>query len=154
MKYKMQRTDLENLLRKGNFSKPALSSHIAFVHEKTIGIVCPHCGRNCMRQADLKKHIRIVHELAGTKSYKCGDCEKYFKTEGEKKKHFETVHEGKFIVNCPICQKSFKTNGVLKKHIDAVHEKKRPHGCDICNETFAQSAHLKTHKKGKHNIIM
>ena len=133
-------------------TKKSLLSHIAFIHEKKINNVCPNCGRNFMDKKTLKKHIRIVHELAGTKPYKCGECEKYFKTEGEKKAHIKITHEGKFTFNCPKCQKSFKGNK-LKRHIEAVHEKKRPHGCDICNETFAQRAHLKTHMKGKHKVI-
>jgi hypothetical protein len=52
-------------------TKSSLVKHIAFVHEKTISNVCSHCGKNCMSKADLKNHIRIVHELAGKHIFKC-----------------------------------------------------------------------------------
>jgi DNA-directed RNA polymerase subunit RPC12/RpoP len=72
-------------------TKTALLSHIAFVHKKTIGNVCPHCGRNCMTNAELKNHIRNVHELSEKRPYQCGDCEKDFKSESALKRHIKEV---------------------------------------------------------------
>ena len=42
--------------------KNSLLSRIVFVNKKTFSNVCPHCGKNCMSKAVLKKHVRIVHE--------------------------------------------------------------------------------------------
>jgi len=134
-------------------TKKSLLTHIAFIHEKTIGIVCPHCGRNCMDKTYLKKHIQIVHELAGKHLLKCERCEKSFKYEGGLKSHIKITHEGT-RVKCQVCQKRFVSKTAMKRHIENVHEKKKPHACDICNESFAQRGHLVTHKKGKHKIIM
>ena len=106
-----------------------------------------------MSRADLKNHIRIVHELEGKHLIKCEHCQKSFKLEHTLKSHIKTIHEGA-RVNCQVCQKSFVSKTVMKLHIKTVHEKKKPHVCDICNESFAQTAHLKTHKKGKHKIIV
>ena len=131
----------------------SLNKHIAFVHEKTISNICHHCGRNCESKTALKKHVRLVHELAGTKLYKCGDCEKEFKHEYGMKNHIKIHHEGK-RVNCQVCQKTFVGKREMKRHIENVHEKKKPHVCDICNVSFAQRGHLVTHKKGKHKIII
>ena len=133
--------------------KDALVQHIAFVHDKTISNLCPHCGSNHISVSNLKKHIRVVHEFPDRKPHKCVECGKDFKSEQAFKSHIKIIHEGS-RVKCPVCQKVFVSKQKMKRHIEAIHEKKRPHVCEICNESFAQRSNLVTHIKGKHKIMM
>ena len=86
--------------------KDALVQHIAFVHDKTISNLCPHCGSNHISVSNLKKHIRVVHEFPDRKPHKCVECGKDFKSEQAFKSHIKIIHEGS-RVKCPVCQKVF-----------------------------------------------
>ena len=53
---------------------------------------CGKCGNNFGRAADLKKHIRYVHE--GLKNHKCETCGKAFSQLHHLKGHIRSVHQG------------------------------------------------------------
>ena len=99
------------------------------------------------RAADLKKHIRYVHE--GVKNHKCEKCGKAFTKPGELKIHISSVHEGVKNHKCNICGKTFSQAGNLNKH-SCVHEKVKNHKCVTCDKAFGMSGSLKRHIRTVH----
>ena len=51
---------------------------------------CPHCGLESITNANIRKHIKEVHERK--KYFTCGNCEKSFSRKFNLKKHQEHVH--------------------------------------------------------------
>ena len=60
----------------------------------------------------MKRHIKTVHEKI--KIAKCDLCSKEFNTELSKKRHVQSVHEGK-IYGCDNCEKEFRYPASLLK---------------------------------------
>ena len=66
-----------------------------------------------------------------------------------RKKHIESVHEGKKLLLCPRegCDKSFFHQSSLNKHINYVHEGKKPLLCprEGCDKAFSRQSSLNKH---------
>ena len=57
-------------------SKPTLESHIDFVHKKTGGHFCSHCGKAVQTLGELNRHIATAHEGVTYDCHLCGKCYK------------------------------------------------------------------------------
>ena len=140
--------------------------------------VCGHCQKTV---AQLRRHIRDVHEK---KRHKCDQCEKDFASQSALRGHKLTKHEGKKInkKQCPHCNQSFNSGshynnhllthqslkpflcpfcssyaakelGSLKKHIDSIHFKCRWFCLmDGCNKSNTDTNNMSIHLKKKHSI--
>ena len=76
-------------------------------------IFCPICNKKFSDRPGLNRHSRIVHDKI--KIAKCHLCSQEFNTECSKKRHIESVHEGK-IYGCDKCEKEFSYSASLLKH--------------------------------------
>ncbi len=135
---------------------------------------CPECGRNCVTQAGLKRHLKyhapdrphkcpyadyaskkkchlddhILAKHNGAKSFKCTfeGCTHAFKTAGGLRNH-KYRHDPKFQCHC--CKKKFSTKQQLRNH-EVSHEEERPFECphEGCWRAFKTQASL-----GRHLVI-
>ena len=84
-------------------------------------IFCPICNKKFSDRPGLNRHSRIVHDKI--KIAKCDLCLQEFNTECSKKRHIESVHEGK-IYGCDKCEKEFSYSASLLKHKKNYHNSK------------------------------
>ncbi|KAJ2941941.1 hypothetical protein O0L34_g10759 [Tuta absoluta] len=101
-----------------------MKDHFNLVHLKCIKYRCDDCNKNFIRNADLVKHRRRVHE---------GQLPPRNKI-------------------CYMCGKGFTTNKILANHI-RTHTGERPYACSLCPARFAQSAALAGHTRALHRHI-
>ena len=137
--------------------------------------VCPHCGKEFSREANMIRHIAFTHE---GQVFECNFCSSCFKDTRHLVRHvanhhpFENLDEWmKMKVErlkqvktntkktapklidlseskfCPQCGKHFQRD--LARHIKDVHGEKSLL-CEHCNKVFGRRANLKRHIKVVH----
>lgn len=106
---------------------------------------CPICLQTFSEER-LKFHLRL-HEAP---SFKCGECDKEFRTEAAAEKHHAISHGNEKRFTCATCGKSFGKMTVLKQHEEIHNPIKIYVQCEICN-TMMQIKSLKLHMDIKHN---
>ena len=113
---------------------------------------CSQCDYKSNYKANLKKHVRHIHEQRGDKTIKCPDCEKLFHTEDNMKRH-QKLHSEERPHKCEKegCEKAFKTLNGLKFHLVS-HQTDRPFLCDVegCNKDFKSKKSLAMHLNETH----
>lgn len=68
-------------------------AHIQFYKPKPIYGRCAVCHHSSTTRCNLKAHFQVKHpDLEFDLEYKCGDCDRFFKTVEEFKEHSKTVH--------------------------------------------------------------
>merc|ERR1712243_453908 len=82
---------------------------------------CKYCDHEAPSMANLKKHLRSVHDYPDKKSHKkpCNICKKVISIR-HLKEHEDAVHNN-ITIPCYICNKSFTRKSHLNAHIKAVH---------------------------------
>ncbi|CAH0698279.1 unnamed protein product [Spodoptera exigua] len=113
-----------------------LEGHM-WVHTGQKRFQCDHCHKTFSMKSNLAGHMK-QHE-AVRQSYACQLCGKQFAFNHNLTRHLR-VHTGERPFKCGACEKTFRTNGELKAHVDHVHLKiprpkriRKPRKCDIPN---------------------
>ena len=106
---------------------------------------CSTCGHCFAQSADLRKHIRTVHE--GQRPFACDLCSKRFGEKGNLRKHRRSVHlnERPFQCTNANCGASFAFKDGLARHIKLVHNNVRPFSCNRCGMSYKQVSQLRRH---------
>ncbi|KAL1491508.1 hypothetical protein ABEB36_012096 [Hypothenemus hampei] len=104
--------------------------------------ICEDCGYRCIKTADLKIHRASVH--SEERNFKCGLCEKSFKTKPLFRKH-QLVHSNPRSYCCEVCGQRFNDSGILKTHIQLKHIRSRNFICPICGLSFPMKSTLDRH---------
>jgi uncharacterized Zn-finger protein len=76
-------------------------------------------------------------------NFKCGHCNKKFKTKLTLSQHIER-HSTLRPFQCGQCNKKFKTKPDISSHM-LVHSDVRPFSCDKCDGSFKSKSELKMH---------
>ena len=71
-------------------------------------------------KVDLKQEEMGLYE-SQPKSYRCGECGKYFNRNSFLKRHVDTVHSKIKRFFCPICKTGFYSKTVQEKHTKNIH---------------------------------
>jgi len=109
--------------------------------ESSCKFKCKFCGKIYTTKNGLDYHI-VLHK--GIYPFKCGHCNKRFKSSSTMHRHVNCVHKRLKPLKCKECAKSFHQKSNLRKHLDS-HYGIRKFKCYICSKAFFQNAHLKNH---------
>lgn len=104
---------------------------------------CPQCGHCFAQSADLRKHLRTVHE--GLRPFRCDLCDKSFGEKGNLRKHRRSVHFNERPFACTTCSAAFAFKDGLARHIKLVHDNARPFTCR-CGASYKQVSQLRRHQ--------
>ncbi|KAL1400003.1 hypothetical protein pipiens_007790 [Culex pipiens pipiens] len=88
---------------------------------------CPICGAVLSRTANLKRHMKLKHEvkpdMASNKWSQCQIC-KLVITSVNLWRHMRTQHTNQEPKRCNRCNKKFKNKYSLREHVRMAHENK------------------------------
>ena len=106
---------------------------------------CSQCPKSYIRKADLKDHVRAVHdEEPGT----CSHCGKRFLSRRGIEEH-EQKHAGVGLLECAEkkCPKTFQRQASLEGHMNS-HRDYKPYRCSVarCKRAFAHRSSLSAHE--------
>uniref|UniRef100_A0A1E1W5P4 C2H2-type domain-containing protein n=1 Tax=Pectinophora gossypiella TaxID=13191 RepID=A0A1E1W5P4_PECGO len=114
-----------------------LKRHIKIHHNLRIPFSCDSCNIDFKKKHQLSAHM-YIH--TGIKAFSCEICSKEFVTLLEKKKHMRCHKNYK----CSECPQIFKQWSKYQAHLKSDHESKE-YICDICGRAFKQRTHIIRH---------
>lgn len=124
---------------------------------------CHKCQLLFRCPESLRQHIVICEKYKlglctrqdgeSDKIYQCEEssCEYRTKYKNALKRHTDTQHQLKCLLNCPVCQKAFKHYDNLSKHMK-IHNKKEQ--CPVCHQMFALKQQLRLHTESRHSATL
>ena len=153
-------------------NKHTLLQHIARTHRQEGKYSCSVCGRKCLSEMELKRHmpkhsdarpygcevctktfkwkVNLTHHLDTHSSevkYSCSLCGLRFRQRDQLSKHKSRVHKkhiGGQIVQCSVCGKVIKARS-LKYHMISNHGGQGKHKCEVCGKTWSLPSQLARH---------
>ncbi|XP_039991910.1 zinc finger protein 841-like [Xiphias gladius] len=131
---------------KGALKKHQRSKHLneLFRHP------CPYCGK-MVSATTLARH-KLIH--TGERPFKCTvpECDKYFRSTSEVKKHVLIQHTTERPYKCDVCGKGFIKMCFLNAHAK-IHSGEKPFVCHICGKAFPKLYSMQRHKKLIHTFV-
>ncbi|XP_041981644.1 gastrula zinc finger protein XlCGF62.1-like, partial [Aricia agestis] len=116
--------------------------------------LCHVCGKVYKNNTDLVLHEQTKHNQVSNLKAKCPQCQKYFVSKYNLKKHLKRVHAKQKEFVCTICSKAFAFNNELGKHMSSVHYKnyggKKTFSCQLCKRVFSIEKSLIIHVRSVH----
>jgi len=108
-------------------------------------VKCNLCGCELNKIAQLKEHLRKVHEL-NLSNHMCPECGKRYASVMMVRQHQVEKHGGIGDYQCQLCSKTFVEKSLLNRHHKLLHSDVKPYICDICAQGFKRKAHLDRHR--------
>ncbi|XP_030611060.1 zinc finger protein 184-like isoform X2 [Archocentrus centrarchus] len=131
--------------------KGALKKHQRTKHLRELfRSPCPSCGK--MVAASTMKRHKLIH--TGERPFKCTvpECEKYYRSTSEVKRHVLIHHTTERPYKCDICGKGFVKMCYLNLHAK-IHLGEKPFICSICGKAFPKAYSMLRHKKLLHAFV-
>ncbi|XP_047464722.1 zinc finger protein 329-like [Mugil cephalus] len=131
---------------KGALKKHQRSKHLNEVFRNP----CPYCGK--MISASTMARHKLIH--TGERPLKCTvpECDKYFRSTSEVKRHVLVRHSTERPYKCEVCGKGFVKMCYLNTHAK-IHSGEKPFVCHICGKAFPKIFSMLRHKKLLHTVI-
>ncbi|XP_072229820.1 uncharacterized protein [Leuresthes tenuis] len=131
---------------KGSLKKHQRSKHL---HE-LFRYPCPYCGK-MVSSSTMARH-KLIH--TGEKPFKCtvSDCNKFFRSSSEVKRHVLIHHSTDRPFKCDVCGKGFVRASYLNMHMKT-HSGEKPFVCQICGKAFPKAYSMLRHKKLLHSFV-
>lgn len=101
-------------------------SHVVNSTERSKGMRCEVCKKDCKRKDRLAHHRRIHLDLH---PIHCRICFHIFESKLKKMTHENKCQQKRF--ECYVCGKNFLYNNILREHI-RIHTDITPYSCSIC----------------------
>ncbi|XP_019938430.2 zinc finger protein 287-like isoform X1 [Paralichthys olivaceus] len=131
---------------KGALKKHQRSKHLneLFRHP------CPYCGK-MVSKSTLARH-KLIH--TGERPFKCTvpECDKFFRSTSEMKKHVLIQHTTERPYKCDVCGKGFVKMCFLRAHA-RIHSGEKPFVCHICGKAFPKLYSMQRHRKLIHTFV-
>ncbi|XP_072030923.1 uncharacterized protein [Amphiura filiformis] len=153
-----------------------LKKHYCILMPGERKVVCEHCGKKFVTEAQMEKHNYLAHKrphpgcsICGqkfyskerlkshiqkdhykTKPFPCRYCPQSWYTERKRKRHEDNRHHGKKRYVCEVCGAAVND---LKKH-SGKHLKVRNYACKQCPYKAKQLIDLKSHVSRSHEKIV
>lgn len=111
---------------------------------------CTYCGK--MVAANTLKRHKLMH--TGERPFKCTvpDCDKFFRSTSEVKRHVLYHHTTDRPFKCDVCGKGFVRKCFLTAHAK-IHSGEKPFVCHICGKAFPKLYSMHRHKNLVHAFI-
>ncbi|XP_040922586.1 zinc finger protein 250-like [Toxotes jaculatrix] len=131
---------------KGALKKHQRSKHLNELFRNP----CPYCGK-LVSTTTLARH-KLIH--TGERPFKCTvpECDKYFRSTSEVKKHVLIKHTTERPYKCDVCGKGFIKMCFVKAHAK-IHSGEKPFACHICGKAFLKLYSMRRHKKLVHTYV-
>ncbi|XP_069564878.1 uncharacterized protein [Brachyistius frenatus] len=129
---------------KGALKKHQRSKHLNELFRNP----CPYCGK-MVSLSTMARH-KLIH--TGERPFKCivPECDKYFRSTSEVKRHVLIHHSTERPYKCDVCGKGFVKMCFLNAHAK-IHSGEKPYVCHICSKTFLKVYSMLRHKKLLHS---
>uniref|UniRef100_I3KTX1 C2H2-type domain-containing protein n=1 Tax=Oreochromis niloticus TaxID=8128 RepID=I3KTX1_ORENI len=107
---------------------------------------CSQCEKSFKEKGALKKHQRSkhLHELFRNP---CPTCGKMLSASTMKRHKLIHTGERPFKCTVPECEKYYRSTSEVKKHVLIHHTTERPYKCDICGKGFVKMWYLNVHAR-------
>ncbi|XP_041830919.1 zinc finger protein 572-like isoform X2 [Melanotaenia boesemani] len=131
---------------KGALRKHQRSKHL----QELFRYPCPSCGK-MVSAATMARH-KLMH--TGEKPFKCSasDCDKFFRSTSEVKRHVLVHHSTQRPFKCDTCGKGFIGKSYLDAHVK-IHSGEKPFACSICGKRFPKAYSMLRHKTLLHAFL-
>ncbi|KAL0853029.1 hypothetical protein ABMA27_012810 [Loxostege sticticalis] len=159
-------------------TKPALKSHIRYVHERKpfacsicdesfptyrkrlqhfverhgrtpLSLHCDQCDKTFNSNNSLNRHVKYQHLMMPKEAkHTCEDCGRKFRSKRNLTGHM-LVHSGEKNHECEVCKKKFGRLSSLKEHLK-IHRNDKRWSCGACAACFVQKCSLKNHIRVHH----
>ncbi|CAK1541606.1 unnamed protein product [Leptosia nina] len=118
----------------------SLRYHMA-KHSNFCKYLCSKCGKSFFTNNGLNQHL-ISHK---DPQFKCGFCNKTYKTRQSLKEHFRLAHSSnRYQFVCVTCGKRFTVKSTLMKHAKT-HDGQKQFACTLCPKTYTRASYLRVH---------
>ena len=128
-----------------------LKKHIKSVHDKIKDMVCQKCDYTCSLKSYMDSHMNSVH--LKVKNYVCEECGYSTSHKSTLNQHQQSVHLNIRRYVCEQCAKAFNKKSSLNVHKRVVHLKIRKHVCQYCEYAASSNGNLIKHTKAVHKDL-
>eukprot|EP01083_Nonionella_stella_P192567 711708_1 len=99
--------------------------------------------------------MQMNENISEGSRYYCKECDQHFKTQLNRTRHIERIHERKINHKCKECNAKFYMKYDYTRHVERVHEHKKKYTCRECNAKFYEkherTRHIERVHEGKTN---
>ena len=94
-------------------------------------IKCNECNCELKKIAELKEHLRKVHEI-NPSNHMCPECGNRYASAMMVRQHQVEKHDHPSDFLCELCNRAFAEKCFLTNHHKLFHTDEKPHVCDVC----------------------